>query len=187
MSVTGPRIVVLVGLMGSGKSAVARRLATEGVALFDTDRLVEKSAGCTVREVFSRDGEEAFRRLEEDALRGCMETRETAVVAAAGGVVTRGSNRSLINAAREQGRAWVVWLDTDPAELARRVANGGHRPLLDEDPAGTLSRLSTERSPLYSSVADVVVDTTGLSLDEVTARVLSAYRESYGEWGAVNA
>ena len=184
---SGPRIIVLVGLMGSGKSAVARRLATEGIVLFDTDRLVERNAGYTVREVFARDGEDAFRQMESDVLAECLATQENAVVAAAGGAVVRASNRDALNTARAAGRAWVVWLRTDPAELARRVARGGHRPLLDDDPEGTLVRLDAEREPHYRAVADAVVDTTGLSLDEVTERVLCGYRSRHGGWGGEDA
>lgn len=172
--------------MGSGKSAVARRLATEGITFLDTDRLVEKTAGSTVREIFSDRGEETFRAFEEDALRSCLDHDGHAVIAAAGGVVTRDANRTALNSARGAGDAWVVWLDTAPDELARRVARGAHRPLLDTDPAGTLVKLAAERAPLYREVADVRVDTTGKSLDEVTAEVLSEYNTRFGRWGATN-
>lgn len=174
---------MLVGLMGSGKSAVARRLAGEGIALLDTDRIVERDAGKTVREVFADEGEEGFRAREEAAVRECLATVETAVMAAAGGVVTRDQNRSALNDARHEGVAWVVWLRTDPTELANRVSRGGHRPLLDDDPTGTLQRLDAERGPLYQAVADVVVDTTGHSLEEVTQSVRSEFASRFGEWG----
>jgi len=172
--------------MGSGKSAVARRLSADGIAVLDTDRLVEKSAGCTVREIFAERGEEAFRLLEENALMTCLGHHDRAVIAAAGGVVTRDANRTALNESRRRGDSWVVWLHTDPEELVRRVAKGGHRPLLDDDPTGTLVRLSAERTPLYESVTDLRVDTTGKSLDEVTAEVLSEYGTRFGRWGATN-
>lgn len=168
--------------MGSGKSAVARRLASEGIALLDTDRIVERTAGRTVREIFAEEGEEGFRAREEASLAECLATEEKAVVAAAGGVVTRPANRELLDKARKAGLAWVVWLRTDPSELAVRVSRGGHRPLLDDDPAGTLVRLDAERSPLYRAVADAVVDTTGRTLDEVTSDVLGEYSDRHGEW-----
>lgn len=168
--------------MGSGKSAVARRLASPGVAVLDTDRIVERSAGRTVREIFAAEGEDGFRLREEAALAECLATQERAVVAAAGGVVTREANRAALDRARESGLAWVVWLHTDPKELALRVSRGGHRPLLDDDPAGTLDRLDAERGPLYRSVADAVIHTTGRSLDEVTALVLAGYSQRFGEW-----
>lgn len=172
--------------MGSGKSAVARRLAGEGIAVLDTDRLVEKSAGCTVREIFSAQGEETFRRLEEEAVRSCLSHPGKAVIAAAGGVVTRPSNRRALNDARERGDAWIVWLFTDPAELTRRVTKGAHRPLLDDDPAGTLARLSVERTPMYEDVTDHRVDTTHKGLDEVASEILSEFAARFGIWGATN-
>lgn len=181
-----PKYIILVGLMGTGKSAVARRLAGDGIALLDTDRLVEKSAGCTVREIFADKGEETFRVLEEQALATCLLHPDRAVIAAAGGVVTRETNRTALNSARSRGDAWVVWLHTDPEELVRRVAKGVHRPLLDGDPAGTLAKLDAERGPMYGQVADLLVDTTGKPLDEVTAEVLGEYAARFGEWGATN-
>jgi shikimate kinase len=181
-----PEHIVLVGLMGSGKSAVARRLAGDGIAVLDTDRLVEMSAGSTVREIFDGQGEEAFRRLEEEAVRSCMSHPGRAVIAAAGGVVTRTENRRVLNEARERGDAWVVWLHTDPDELARRVTKGTHRPLLDDDPAGTLARLGSERAPMYAEVADLTVDTTRKRLDEVAAEILDEFAARFGDWGATN-
>lgn len=167
---------MLVGLMGSGKSAVARRLAASmDAALLDTDRMVEDAAGRTVREIFADDGEESFRVAEEAALRSAFAGDSPAVIAAAGGVVTREPNRDLINDARRSGAAWVVWLRTDPEALVERVTRGGHRPLLDEDPRATLVRLHDERSPMYAEVADVVIDTTGISVDEVARAVADAY------------
>ena len=182
-AVARPRIIVLVGLMGSGKSAVARRLSGEGIAVLDTDRIVERDAGRTVREIFAEEGEEGFRVREEAAVRECLATAETAVMAAAGGVVTRDANREALRDARDRGVAWVVWLHTDPDELAVRVSRGGHRPLLDDDPAGTLRRLDSERGPMYRAVADVVVDTTGHSLDEVAESVRTEFAARFGEWG----
>jgi shikimate kinase len=154
------------------------RVAGDGIALLDTDRIVESREACTVREKFARDGEESFRRAEESALAECLAHNGEAVIAAAGGVVTREANREALNAARAGGRALVVWLRTDTDELARRVARGGHRPLLDNDPEGTLARLDAERSPLYASVSDVVVDTTGRTLDEVADLVSGEWKSS---------
>lgn len=178
---------MLVGLMGSGKSAVARRLAASmGAALLDTDKIVEEAAGRTVREIFAQDGEEAFRAAEEDALRYALSGGSRAVIAAAGGVVTRGPNRDLINDARRIGAAWVVWLRTDPEALVERVSRGGHRPLLDDDPRATLMRLHDERSPLYAEVADTVIDTTGISVEEVARAVSAAYSTAEGGGSGTN-
>ena len=155
-------------------------------ALLDTDKIVEDAAGRTVREIFARDGEEAFRAAEEDALRSALSGGSRAVIAAAGGVVTRGPNRDLINDARRSGDAWVVWLRTDPEALVERVSRGGHRPLLDDDPRATLMRLHDERSPLYAEVADTVIDTTGISVEEVARAVSTAYSAAEGRGSGTN-
>lgn len=173
--------------MGSGKSAVARRIAGDTLTLLDTDRIVESRAGCTVREMFAREGEESFRAAEEAALAECLAHEGGAVIAAAGGVVTRVPNRLALNAARSGGRAFVVWLRTDPGELAQRVTRGVHRPLLDDDPSGTLAKLDAERSPMYREVSDVVIDTTGRTLDEVTDLVRTAWDSATAGNGARNA
>lgn len=155
-------------------------------ALLDTDKIVEDAAGRTVREIFAQDGEEAFRAAEEDALRSALSGGSRAVIAAAGGVVTRGPNRDLINDARRSGEAWVVWLRTDPEALVERVSRGGHRPLLDDDPRATLMRLHDERSPLYAEVADTVIDTTGISVEEVARAVSAAYSAAEGRGSGTN-
>ncbi|MFZ9392330.1 MAG: shikimate kinase [Ilumatobacteraceae bacterium] len=182
-----PRFLVLVGLMGSGKSAVARRLvASSGADLRDTDRMVEERAGKSVREIFADSGEEAFRRLEEQELQRALSGDSDAVIAAAGGIVTREANRRALNDARRAGAAWVVWLRTEPDALVERVARGGHRPLLDADPRAALLRLHEERSPLYAEVADEVVDTTGRSVDEVARDVAERYSVRAGGEGGTN-
>ena len=182
---------MLVGLMGSGKSAVARRLAASmDAALLDTATIVEDAAGRTVREIFAQDGEEAFRAAEEEALRTALGGESRAVIAAAGGVVTREPNRDLINDARRSGAAWVVWLRTDPEALVERVSRGGPRPLLDDDADRdvrlNLVRLHDERSPLYAEVADTVIDTTGISVDEVARAVSAAYSAAEGGGSGTN-
>jgi shikimate kinase len=161
--------VVLVGLMGSGKSTVARILAERlGRRLVDTDSVIEQRTGRTVREIFATDGEEAFRTLETEVLVQSLAESEPAVIAAAGGVVLRPENR----AALTDSGARVVWLSADPATLVERVRGGGHRPLLDADPEGTLQRMHTDREPLYREVADLIVRVDGRSAVEVAEAVL---------------
>jgi shikimate kinase len=156
-------------MMGSGKTTVGRRVAARlGRRLRDSDAEVEARTGRTVREIFERDGEAAFRAEEARALADALADPEPAVVAAAGGVVLDARNRERL---REGGT--VVWLDARPEALARRVASGGHRPLLGDDPLTALRRLDTERRPLYAEVADHVVPVEGRSLDDVVADVLA--------------
>jgi len=164
------RHVVLVGLMGVGKSAVGPELAERLDRPYaDSDRDIEARTGRTVREIFEEDGEAAFRRLESEVLAEALAEGRPAVVAAAGGVVLDPANRRLL---RE--RAWAVWLRADPAVLATRVGDSDHRPLLRDDPEGTLRRLAAERAPLYAEVADLTVDVDARSAHEVVEEILAA-------------
>ena len=176
--------IVLVGLMGTGKSTVARTLATHyGIECLDTDKLVEARAGKPVRQMFTEDGEDAFRDLESDVLSSCLRSPQGAVIAGAGGVVLRDENREMLNAARRDSGAIVVWLHAQPEVLSVRTAKGSHRPLLDDDREGTLVRMSQERMPLYSEVADIVVDVSDRSQESVCALLIDAIDEAvkYGE------
>jgi shikimate kinase len=164
------RHLVLVGMMGSGKTTVGRRVAAAlGRRLRDSDEEVEARTGRTVREIFETDGEPAFRAEEAQALAEALADPEPVVVAAAGGVVLDPGNRARL---REAGT--VVWLDGTPEDLARRVTRGDHRPLLGDDPLAALRRLDVERRPLYAEVADHVVPVGGdRSVDAVVADVLA--------------
>ncbi len=163
--------LVLVGLMGVGKTTVGRHLSERlGWTLVDSDAQVEARTGRTVREIFEQDGEPAFRVLETEALRDALDAPGPTIVAAAGGVVLAEANRELL----ERPDVTVVWLRAAPQLLVARAATGEHRPLLEHDPAGVLAKMAVDRDPLYREVADVVVDVEGLSPDEVTDRVLAA-------------
>lgn len=169
------RTIVLVGLMGTGKSTIAKLVAAKlAVPCLDTDRLVEARAGETVREIFERHGEDRFRVLESEVLSECLAHDGGLVVAAAGGAVVRENNRLMLREASMNGRATVVWLHAPVEVLVARTRKGTHRPLLDSDPSGTLSRLAEERAPLYGSVADVVIDVSDRDADAVADLLLSA-------------
>jgi shikimate kinase len=148
--------VVLVGLMGSGKTTVGKRLAARLDRHFvDADAALEEIADRTIAEIFERDGEAAFRDLEADTFEELLEHHEPCVIASGGGLVLRSDNR-----ARMRRRdVTVVFLDAGPAFLASRVAGKAHRPLLhtDEPPLDVLARLHAERAPLYAEVADLTV------------------------------
>jgi shikimate kinase len=161
--------LVLVGLMGSGKSSVARVAADRlGRRVIDSDAVIEHATGRTVREIFAEDGEDAFRSLETAALLEALANREPAVIAAAGGVVLSEENRSAL----KRANARVVWLCASPAVLVERVTSSGHRPLLDADPAGTLQRMHAARQSLYREVADAIVLVDHRSVKDVVEAVL---------------
>lgn len=161
--------VVLVGLMGVGKSTVARVLGQRlGRPVVDSDAVIEAQSGRTVRQIFEADGEEAFRTLETAVLVDALASDVPLVVAAAGGVVLRAENRAALRASG----AKVVWLSADVDTLVVRVRNGEHRPALDGDPAGTLRRMHETREPLYREVADVIVSVDGRSVSDVIEAIL---------------
>lgn len=162
--------LVLVGMMGSGKTTVGKRLARAlGRPFVDSDREVEVRAGATVSEVFARDGEAAFRRLEAAVIADLLAADEPAVIATGGGAVVDAGTR-----ARLAARAVVVWLRASPRTLANRVRPDGSRPLLADDPAAALHRLAEERAPWYEEVAAVTVDVDRLTRPKVVAAVLDA-------------
>lgn len=155
--------IYLVGLMGAGKSSVARELGRRmGRPVADTDAEVARQAGRSVAQIFATDGEAAFRD-RESAVLAQVAARGGLVVATGGGIVLREANRQEL---RASGR--VVYLQADPAELLRRLSRGGiaARPLLAvADPLARLRELLAEREPLYRGVAHHVVTTVA----EITA------------------
>jgi shikimate kinase len=161
--------VVLVGMMGVGKSTVGRLVAAElDRPLFDSDEMIEERTGRTVREIWADDGEQAFRDLETDTLLEALGASEPSVIAAAGGVVLREANREALAAAD----AHVVWLLADVQVLVDRVRSGMHRPLLDDDPETVLRSLYAEREPLYQEVADAIVSVDHRTPTDVARAVL---------------
>jgi len=163
------RHIVLVGMMGAGKSSVGRALAARlDRPLFDSDEMVEQSTGRTVREIWDADGEGCFRTLETDALRSALGSPEPSVIAAAGGIVLRAENRELL----VDDAACVVWLLAGIDVLLERVRNGMHRPLLDTDPEGMFNTMFEQREDLYREVADAIVSVDHRSLNDVLQAVL---------------
>jgi shikimate kinase len=171
--------LVLVGMMGSGKSTVGRLVAGRlGWGYLDLDEEVARTSGRSIPALFAEEGEAAFRRAEAQCLAAALAEGPSgpSVVAAGGGLVEEAANRSLL-----RGRATVVWLRAEPSTLEARVGDGGGRPLLSgaEGTGGrrkTLGDLAARRAALYDEVADVTIDVDGLSADEVAARVAAAVR-----------
>ena len=161
--------LALVGMMGSGKTTVGRRVAAAlHRPFFDSDQMIEAREGRTVHDIWLTDGEPAYRVLETKVLEEALASPEPAVVAAAGGVVLKEENRRLLTGAG----VCTVRLVADPEVLVARVGRQGHRPLLDDDPLTALRRLSSEREDLYREVADATVETGRAPIKEVTDEVL---------------
>jgi 3-dehydroquinate synthase len=161
--------VALVGLPGSGKSAVARARARRlAWRLADTDTLVERDAGRSVAEIFATEGEDGFRARELEALRTALAGEGPVVVACGGGLPTRPAARELLSRSTV-----VVWLDAADAVLLRRLGGAGDRPLLRDDPAQRLAELRRARSELYAA-ATLRVDSGDGDVEEVCDRVADA-------------
>ena len=160
--------LLLVGMMGAGKSTVGRLVAERlGWEFFDSDAEVEARCGCRVADLWEQRGEAAFRLEERRVLGEGLRRARPTVVSVAGGAVLHPDTRRLL---RQSGT--VVWLRARPATLATRVARqAGQRPLLADDPAGTLARLAASRQPLYQQVAHQVVDVDGRTPAQVADEV----------------
>jgi shikimate kinase len=170
MSVLAPgRNVVLIGLMGAGKSTVGRLLAARLQRPFvDTDEIVEHETGTAIAELFAAEGERGFRQHESAAVRQVAALRGQ-VIAVGGGAVL-----DIANVTHLRSTGDLVLLDAEPATLARRVGDGTTRPLLEGgDAAQRLAQLRNERAAAYDYAAGHVIDTTDRSPEEVADAVLA--------------
>ena len=165
---TTSRHIVLVGLMGAGKSSVGRLLAQALEEPFvDTDEVVAKGEGRSVAELFSEHGEAHFRGLELDVLRGELGSATASVVATGGGVVTTPEGRAVLAAHHP-----VILLDVSPEVAARRVGDGRNRPLLAGNPEEKLAELAAQRRSAYLEVADHVIAVDDRSPGQVVGALL---------------
>lgn len=165
--------VVLIGMMGSGKTTIGRLLAAKaGMEFVDLDELVERQAGMTVSEIFDKYGEQYFRDRESEILAELASLRH-AVIATGGGIVLRAENRQRL---RELGL--VVWLDAPPEELFQRIGDDSSRPLLARShPLKRLTQLLHERRDLYAETSHIHLDTTEHTPEEIVDRLIEELRE----------
>jgi shikimate kinase len=169
-----PRSIVLIGMMGAGKSSVGRCLQRRtGLARLDTDEIVSSKFGLSISEIFSTHGESRFREVETQVLVELAPKAFAAIVVTGGGIVLREENVDLL-----QRLGTIVWLDADEETLFERASRRSNRPLLQtEDPRSTFSEMSRARTPLYATVADIRVDTSALTHDEVADVILRKVEE----------
>jgi shikimate kinase len=161
------RSIYLIGMMGSGKTSTGRPLAQRlGYGFVDADAVIEQVAGCTIPEIFERDGEAGFRSIESQVL-NAISQRHSLVVATGGGVVTKPENWGQLHS------GIVVWLDVNRAQLIERLRDDStQRPLLQQpNPEAALDTLLQERRPLYGE-ADLTVVIKDESPDAVADGIL---------------
>jgi shikimate kinase len=159
--------VLLIGMMGSGKSTIGRIVADRMCRPFyDSDAEVERRCHMTVPAIFAERGEAAFRAEERAALCSALASAVPSVIAVAGGAVVDPESRR-----RLRSGGLVVWLDAAPSALAGRLGTGIGRPLLKDDPAGNLRRLDARRRPIYRELSELAV-ATGSRPPEAIAEVV---------------
>lgn len=165
-------IIVLVGVPGAGKTTVGKLLATElAVDFFDSDQVIESQAGKSVSDIFTQDGEPAFRKLEHDVI-GELLNSNNAVIALGGGSLGNDDTRARVRNSN------AVWLVTGLAQAVDRVGMNRNRPLLLGNVRGQLADLMAAREPFYKEVAKIAVDTSKLSPSEVVLEIISELKKS---------
>lgn len=160
--------IILIGFMGCGKTSLGIRLSYQlKQTMIDTDKWIEQKQKMTVSEIFDRYGEEAFRSMETDCLRELIETSDKQIISVGGGLPMREENHSLL---KELGK--VFYLRVTPEAVYERLKNDTTRPLLQvEDPQGRIRELLSKRAPVYEACADVTVDVSDKSFEEILERI----------------
>jgi shikimate kinase len=177
LSALGPRLIVLVGMMGAGKSTIGRRLAARlRLPFVDADVEIEAAAGMTIPEIFEIHGESHFRDGEARVIARLLESGP-AVLATGGGSFMREETRQRIH-----DKAVSIWLKADADIIMRRVKRRADRPLLHTaDPAATVNRLMTEREPIYEH-ADITIGSRDVPHEKIVEECLEAlHRRLCGE------
>ena len=163
------RSIVLIGMMGAGKSSVGLCLHRRtGLSLHDTDEIVAANFGMPISEIFPKFGELRFRQAETEVLQS-LATIEQAIIVTGGGIVVRNENVELL-----QRLGVIVWLDADEETLFARASRKRNRPLLHtKHPRKAFSQILGARRILYANIADIRVDTSVLTDEEVAVAVLA--------------
>jgi shikimate kinase len=171
----GPRSIVLIGLMGAGKTAVGRRLANKlELPFIDADTEIEVAAGASINEIFAEHGEAYFRQGERKVIARLLQSGPQ-VLATGGGAYMNPETRAAIKA-----RGTSVWLKADVKVLLKRVGRRGTRPLLaGGDPEKVMKKLMQERYPVYAE-ADVTVESRDVPHETIVGAVIDALAVKLG-------
>mgnify|MGYP001156452841 FL=1 len=161
--------IVLVGMMGSGKSHVGRLLAERlNRSFYDADKILEEEQGRSISDIFSSDGESAFREMEADLIERLMQKNDAVISTGGGAVVTP----SVLSKVKEQSVS--VWLQTSVDKIIPRVINDKNRPLLQcGDPKSKLNALMDVREPLYAQ-ADIHITNEDIAVEDVVNKIVQA-------------
>jgi shikimate kinase len=161
------RPISLVGLMGSGKSMLGKKLARRlGISFVDSDIVIEDAAGLTIADIFDIGGDAKFREIEQRIISDLVE-REPMVLATGGGAICSPKTAELL-----LKKSCVVWLQATPQTLLARIGNTSTRPLLaGDDPLGKLQQLNDERRQHYQQ-AHIHLNTDGMSSDKALATLI---------------
>lgn len=164
--------VILIGMMGSGKTTIGRLLSeATGWPYVDNDELVRRHSGVTARELLAEGGQDRLREVESAALALGLELPPPVIVGAAAGTVLDPTNRQRMSAG-----GIVIWLRASAETLIQRAAGAVHRPFIDHDDAW-MAKAAAERAPLYAQIADVIVDTglgaPGEAVDVIQSSIAS--------------
>ena len=160
--------IVLIGLMGSGKSAVGRTIAKKlGRRFIDTDRYIERRLGKTIPEIFEQDGEEAFRTIEKETTKKVSQYIGM-VIATGGGAIKDPENFKCLKSS-----GWVIALYASPQKLYERIAGRRIRPLLSgkEDPIKAIEDIYEERKSVYAQ-ADFHINTEGKEINQIVDEII---------------
>ncbi|MCL4158414.1 UNVERIFIED_CONTAM: hypothetical protein GTU68_027702 [Idotea baltica] len=163
--------------MGTGKSTIGRSLSQSlSYPVIDTDHLIVEQQGRSIPQIFEEEGEEAFREMETALLKS-LHAHSGHIISTGGGMIERAENRKLL---RQMG--YVVWLVASPEEIVKRTSRNSNRPLLNnEDPAGTIRKLLSARTPLYEECAHLAIETNQLNFDEITTGIIESARYFYSQ------
>ncbi len=171
-----PQSIFLVGPMGSGKSAVGRRLANQlGWEFSDSDAIIEGRTGVDIAFIFEKEGEAGFRRREQQVIVE-FTARKQIVLATGGGAVLAAENRKCLSS-----RGMVVYLHASVEQQFKRTRHGKERPLLQNgDRRQVLDDLMKDRDPLYREIADILIETDGRTVAAVTDEICENLADSAG-------
>ena len=169
--------IVLIGFMAAGKSSAGRVLAKRlHMAFVETDAMIEERAGRSVPAIFRIDGEDAFRRMESSVAEDVSQFHRT-VISCGGGIVLNPANIENL-----RKNATIFYLKADPDVILQRVQRSAEiRPLLAvKDPAAEISRLLSQREPLYANAADITIDTTSRDVNGVVNAIMTELGKDAG-------